>query len=314
MKKIISVLVLLLPTLLFGMYARPATTQKTIGGNGSWSEPFIANTCDFSWRCDVPSNYEVDTLRFAAEVHLDGYRNCSTQFFAGGYTWQQLESTVFMFTEFDTGEYYFRISVLENGSYVELSSGSRMHVRFQLPPWQEHDCGVEYEPLMSNQPTRLSKIIIANQISGNGTKELPFTWAGSEIKFYLEFWNDTPQTGAYLWCIERQENAPGSCLQNPHRYMKSQSRWGVILGPDNALVGTFGNDLWFNEIQSYNFDGELCITSANYLYKLVVDMYDEAGVFTREIIWLRYKPGEFQEDSIEIPEETPDPVSNLHFF
>ena len=301
-------IVLLVPVICFGMYARPAANQNTIGGVGSFFTPYIVNTFDFAWRYDVPSNYENDSLRFAAEVHLDGYRNCSTIFYSAGYTWQEIESTLFMFDSFDTGMYYFRISVLQDGKYIELSSSNRMHVQFQLPPWQEHEPGVEYNPLMSNQKTKVSKILIANQISGNGTKELPFIWSGSKLEFMLDFWNDTPVSGAYYWCIERNENAPGSCLMNPHRYMKSQSKSGVLLTAETAVVGTFGDDNWFNEVQSYDFGGELCITSSNYLYKLVIDMYDESGVFSRKEYWLYYKPGEHMD--VQIPEQ----VENLHIF
>jgi hypothetical protein len=86
------------------------------------------------------------------------------------------------------------------------------------------------------------------------------------------------ENGAMLWCIERLSDGAGSCLLNPHRYMKAQTIGGDnIVAPNRAVADTYANYAEMNEIQRFDFNGPTCITSESGLYKIQVEAFDQWG-------------------------------------
>lgn len=287
--KILSLVWLLSVSTVYGYYATPASNENIVGGEGSYFTPLKVSSPSFSWKVDVPTEYETSEYIFAIEVHLDGYRNCSTQFFQLAADWQTAEATTYSFDYFQTGKYYFRLSakkIGDTGNYLDVSTSNRLHVFFVLPPFNSYSNNYR-EPNGNSAPT--PHLNVLNTVGGTGTSSNPFQFAGSAIVF--EMWatdsngSEDIENGAMLWCIERLSDGPESCLMNPHRYMKSQSVSGDnSISPNRAVIDTYANYAEMNEIQTFDFNGTTCITSVSGLYKLVLEVFDQWGA-DNTIFW-----------------------------
>ena len=282
MKKVYLWVIFLLPAVLFGMYAEPIGMNAISGGAGTWSDPVVCNSGEFSWRYWVPEKYRTDEWEFAGEVHLDWYRNCSTQFFSGPFaSWEEFQNEMFYWDGFRAGTYYFRISARLAGSgdtFREISSSSRLHVYFELPPWESLDVGRIYKPANTVKP-QVAGLTILNRTGGSGSSGDPWHFSGTEFQFDVNF---TDSGGAYLWCIERLENGSPMCLLNPHRYMLSQGGGGDnVLSPDRAVSGTFAPLEFFDDVQVFDFAGGRCIASGNGKFKLIFEMMGAQGTYNR---------------------------------
>ncbi|MCK5739534.1 hypothetical protein KAH55_10145 [bacterium] len=280
--KILSLMWLMTVSTVYGYYVRPVSNANIVGGEGSYFTPLKVSSPSFSWKVDVPSDYETSEYTFAIEVHLDGYRNCSTQFFELAGDWQSAEANTYSYDGFQTGKYYFRLSARKNGeigNYLDVGVSKRLHVFFVLPPFKSYSRPYR-EPRGNSAPTPHFKVL--NLVGGTGTNSNPFQFAGSVIVF--EMWatdsngSDDIKNGAMLWCIERMSDGPHSCLLNPHRYMKAQGGGGDNnVSPSRALADTYANYAEMNEIQSFDFNGSTCITSISGLYKIQVEALDQWG-------------------------------------
>ncbi|MCK5738278.1 hypothetical protein KAH55_03820, partial [bacterium] len=216
-----------------------------------------------------------DNYCFRIEIHLDGYRNCSPIYIRDVDDWQELETTIYQFDGFLTGQYYFRVCYMDKNTMTRYKEIYRQwHVYFWLPPFVTYS--LPYNPPSTSKPT--PTLIVLNKTSGNGSSGDPFRFDGTTIQFRIGATGQNLTQGAFLWAIQALGSTEGSCFRSPTRYWKSQTSSGdTKLSANQAFSGTYGSLQEIAGVMAFDFEGDRCLKSSRNTFLLRVQAIDKWG-------------------------------------